>query len=190
MNAVLSFMLLGGVLYAGLTGNMETVSQAALHGGTDAIQLVLQLMGGFMFFGGLIQVLEDAGVVRILVRALRKPLRWLFSAPLEEDALEAITENLAANMLGVSNAATPMGIRAAQAMNRKGDKVPSAALCLFLVINATSVQLLPTSVLSLRYAAGSAAPANIVLPSLVASSVSTALGILLCRQIEKRRARA
>ncbi|MBR1607339.1 MAG: hypothetical protein IJ664_06465 [Clostridia bacterium] len=187
MNAVLCCMLLGGVLFAGLQGKIEAVSQAALTGGTEALQLVMSLLGGFMFFGGVIRVLEESGVVSALVLLLRRPLRWLFSEPLEEEALAAITENLAANMLGVSNAATPMGIRAAKAMNREGKDAPSAALCLFLVINATSVQLLPTSVLTLRYAAGSVAPERIILPSLAASAVSTGLGIILCKWIEKRR---
>lgn len=187
MNAVLCFMLLSGVVYAGLHGNMEAVAQAALAGGTDAIRLVLDLMGGFMFFGGVIRLLEDAGAVGGLVRLLRRPLQRLFSEPLEQEALEAVTENLAANMLGVSNAATPMGIRAAKALNRAQHSVPSAALCLFLVINATSVQLLPTTVLSMRYAAGSAIPESILWPSLAASGVSTGLGILLCKLIESRR---
>ena len=189
MNAVLCFMLLGGVIYAGLHGNMEAVSQTALAGGTDALRLVLDLMGGFLFFGGVIRLLEDAGVVSALVRVLHKPLGWLFSEPLKQEAMEAITENLAANMLGVSNAATPMGIRAAKALNRAGQNTPTAALCLFLVINATSVQLVPTTVLSLRYAAGSAQPESILLPSLAASGVSTGLGILLCKLIESRRRR-
>ena len=189
MNAVLCCMLLGGVVYAGMSGKIETVSQAALAGGSDAIQLVLRLTGGFMLFGGMIHLLEESGVMGGLVRLLRRPLRWLFSDRLEEDAMEAITENLAANMLGVSNAATPMGIRAAKALNSERHSAPSAALCLFLVINATSVQLLPTSVLTLRYAAGSAMPEVIIWPSLIASAVSTALGVTLCKVIEKRRKR-
>lgn len=189
MNAVLCCMLLGGALYGWLRGNMEALSQAALSGGADAIQLILSLTGGFMLFGGMIHILEDSGVMGGLVRLLRRPLRWLFSEPMEEEAMAAITENLAANMLGVSNAATPMGIRAAKALNPERHSAPSAALCLFLVINATSVQLLPTSVLTLRYAAGSAMPEVIVWPSLIASAVSTALGVTLCKVIEKRRKR-
>ena len=187
MNAVLCMMLLSGVVYAGLHGNLEVVSQAALAGGTDALQLVLSLMGGFMFFGGVIRVLEASGVISALVKTLRRPLQWLFSGELEQEALEAVTENLAANMLGVSNAATPLGIRAAKAMSRKGGNAPSAALCLFLVINATSVQLLPASVLALRYAAGSADPGRVIFPSLIASAASTFLGIVLCKLMEKRR---
>lgn len=187
MNAVLYAMIISGVLYAAIRGKLDAVSQAALNGGGDALRLILQMTGGFMLFGGAVHILEKAGVMAWLVRALRRPLRWLFPEDPGEEAMEAVTENLAANMLGVSNAATPMGVRAARAMNPAGEKSPSAALCLFLVINATSVQILPTSVLTLRQAAGSAQPERIVLPSLIASAVSTALGILLCKLLERRK---
>lgn len=186
MSAALCAMIFSGVLYAALRGQLAAVSQAALAGGSDALQMILRLTGGFMLFGGAMRALEAAGVTRTLVRCLRRPLRWLFSDPLEEDALEAITENLAANMLGLSNAATPMGVRAAKVMNKAKSVLPSASLCLFLVINATSVQLIPSSVIALRQAAGSADPESVVLPSLIASSASTCVGILICKLCEKR----
>ena len=99
------------------------------------------------------------------------------------DALDYVTMNLAANMLGLGNAATPMGVEAARRMaagERAGD-----ALCFFLVLNASSVQLLPTTVIALRAAAGSQAPGQIALPALVSTLISTLAGALSCKLAER-----
>ena len=185
MNAAMLLMVVLGVGMALARGNLPAVSQAALQGGEAALNTVRGLVGGFLFFGGVMCILERAGAVRALVRLLRRPLRWLFGQDVREDALEAITLNLAANMLGLGNAATPMGLKAAKLLQRAGDINASASLCLLLVINATSVQIMPTTVIALRYAANSAAPEAIVWPSLIASAAATLTGILLCRLCEK-----
>ena len=186
MSAVLFVMIAAGTAFAACTGRLDAVSAAALAAGRDACETAFSLIGGFMLFGGLIGVLQRAGAVRFLVRCLRRPLRWLFGKGAAEEALEAVSLNLAANMLGLSNAATPMGMRAAKLLTKEGERQPSAALCLLLVINATSVQLLPASVIALRAAAGSSAPGVIVWPSLAASAVSTLVGVTLCRLIERK----
>ena len=179
-------MILCGTLYAALTGWISAVSDAVLSAGREACETAVGLMGGFIFFGGVIAILEDAGAVRLLVKALRRPLRWLFGQETSEQAMEAIAMNLSANMLGLGNAATPMGMRAAALLNENRGQTPSAALCMLLVVNATSVQLLPGSVIALRAAAGSARPDVIVWPSLAASAVSTAVGVALCRLMERK----
>lgn len=180
-------MIFCGVGYGLCTGRLEAMGQAALAGSAAAVETTLGLAAGFLLFGGLIRILEQAGAVRGLTRLLRRPLTGLFGRDTPPEALEAAALNLSANMLGLGNAATPMGIRAARLLTPEGAREPGAALCMLLVINATSVQLLPTGVIALRQAAGSAAPGAILLPSLVASTVSTAIGILLSKLIESRR---
>ena len=149
--------------------------------------IVLGLLGGFMLFGGVMKLLEEAGAVRALVRWLKRPLRWVFGSQAGEDALGATALNLSANMLGMGNAATPMGLRAARLLQPAGQIAASAPLCMLLVINATSVQLYPSSVIAMRYAAGSAAPEIIVLPTLVASTAATAVGMAVCWLCERKR---
>lgn len=190
MSLALFLMIACGVGYAACAGRIEAVSQAVLEAGGDALETAMGLMGGFMLFGGLISILQQAGAVRALTRLLRRPLRWLFGEAVEQPAMEAIALNLSANMLGLGNAATPMGLRAARLLTRAGDTSPGAPLCMLLVVNATSVQLLPTSVIALRAAAGSARPDAIVLPSLIASAASTITGILLCKCLEKAGSKA
>lgn len=186
MSAAFFLLIAGGILYAACTGQLSEVSAAVMKAGQDAVETSLGMTGGFMLFGGLIGILENAGMIRLLTKRLRRPLNWLFGQDVGEDALEAIAVNLSANMLGLSNAATPMGMQAARLLNMNRSQLPSHALCMLLVINSTSVQLLPSSVIALRSAAGSARPDAVILPSLAASAVSTALGIALCKRMEKR----
>ena len=187
MSTVLFFMIVCGTVYGACAGKLEAVASAALSAGQDALETAVSLMGGFIFFGGVTGILEKAGAVAWMRKRLQAPLRWLFGGDATPEALEAITMNLSANMLGLSNAATPMGMRAAKLLTPPGARTPSAALCMLLVINATSVQLLPTSVIALRSAAGSLHPDSVVWPSLAASTVSTLAGILLCRLLEGKK---
>ena len=184
MNVVFCIMLLAGVVYAAVSGRTELAQQALLSGAGEAVTLCLSLAGAYAFFGGLMGVLRESGAAGALARALRAPLSRMFPfAPGEERALEDICLNLSANMLGVGGAATPAGISAMRTMAQaRGEGAPvSDAMILFLVVNTSSVQLLPTSMIALRAQAGSASPADIVLPTLLATAVSTAAGILACR---------
>ena len=109
MNAVFCIMIAAAFGYAAIGGNLDAVARAALQAGGDALQTVLGLLGGFMLFGGVMKLLEEAGAVRALVRWLKRPLRWVFGSQAGEDALGATALNLSANMLGMGNAATPWG---------------------------------------------------------------------------------
>ena len=146
----------------------------------EGVQTAIGLAGGFAFFCGLIAVLERAGAARALGRVFRPLLRRL---GIPDAALADAALNIGANLLGMSNAAAPMGLRAVRFMAENG--VAGNGLCLFLVINASSVQLLPTSVIALRAAAGSSAPGCITAPTMLATLISTAVGILSCKVLEK-----
>ena len=128
-------------------------------------------------------VLRACGAADALARAMEKPLSRLFRfAPGEEEALSDISLNLSANMLGLGGAATPAGISAMKTMARANpDGRASNAMILFLVVNTSSVQLLPTTMIALRAQAGAANPADIVLPTLLATAASTVCGVGICR---------
>lgn len=163
----------------------QTVS-AMLNAAEEAVGTGIALAGAYAFFCGMLNILRRAGTVERLGAALSPALRRLFGDGLPAEALEPVTMNLTANLLGLGNAATPMGIEAARRMGQGADAAGNA-LCLFLVMNASSVQLLPTTVIALRTAAGSANPAGIALPTLAATVVSTVVGVLCCKCAEKRR---
>lgn len=192
MNAVFCVMLLAGVLCAVAAGDPAAAQRALLSGGGEAVGLCLSLAGAYAFFGGLLGVARESGLTASLAAALRRPMMRLFPfAPGEERALGDICANLAANMLGAGGAATPAGVAAMRTMaqaagNACQDGGASDAMILFLVINASGVQLLPTSMIALRAQAGAANPADIVLPTLAATAVSAMTGIGLCKLCAKR----
>ena len=179
----------GGMMVVSLVGGMISGSGEAtvfsmLNAASEAVQTAIALTGAYAFFCGLLNIVRKAGVAEGLGKALFPALKRLFGDGLPADALEPVTMNLTANLLGLGNAATPYGIEAARRM-AGNSAVPSNALCLFLVINASSVQLLPTSVIALRAAAGSLRPAAIVWPTLAATGISTLAGIAACKLMEK-----
>ena len=177
--------LMGGALLWGLArGNGAAVAASMLEAAGEAVNTAVSLAGGFGFFCGMLAILRQSGAVGWISGKARPFLRRLFGNGLTEEALESVTLNLTANMLGLGSAATPMGLEAARKMSGKGEAA-SNALCLFLVINASSVQLMPTSVIALRAAEGSAAPGSVVLPTLLATAISTLTGIIACKMGER-----
>ena len=183
MNGVFCALMMAGLLYAAATGRPDAAQRALLSGGGEAVGLLMRLAGAYAFFGGLLGVLRESGAADALARAMEKPLSRLFRfAPGEEAALGDVSLNLSANMLGAGGAATPAGMAAMRKMARvHPDGRASDAMILFLVVNTSSVQLLPTTMIALRAQAGAANPADIVLPTLLATAASTLCGIAACR---------
>lgn len=184
MNAVFCTMLLAGVVAAAAQGDLSAAQDALLGGGTEAVAFFMSMAGAYAFFGGLLGVLRESGVTQALAGALRRPLLRLFRfAPGEEQAMDDICVNLAADMLGMGGAATPAGLRAMRKMAAAGkmNGRASDAMLLFLTLNMCSVQLLPTTMIAIRAQAGAKNPADIVLPTLLATGVQTLTGIALCK---------
>ena len=184
MNAVFCLMLLTGVIAAAAQGDLSAAQDALLGGGTEAVAFFMSMAGAYAFFGGLLGVLRESGATQALANALRRPLVALFPfAPGEERALSDISVNLAADMLGMGGAATPAGLSAMRKMAEAGkrDGRASDAMLLFLTMNMCSVQLLPTTMIAIRAQAGAKNPADIVLPTLLATGVQTLTGIALCK---------
>lgn len=182
LHLIFGCLLAFSLLFALLTGQGDTVMAALLAGADGGVSAALSLAGGFAFFCGMIEILRQAGILELLAKRLAPLLRLLLGKGVPDAALAPAAMNLAANMLGLGNAATPMGMEAARRM--ASGEAASNALCLFLVINASSVQLLPSTVISLRAAAGSLSPGAVTGPGLLASLISTAAGILACRLME------
>ena len=194
MNIIFCVMLLAGVLAAVFGGNLSGAQTALLSGGSEAISFCLSMAGAYAFFGGLLGVLRESGVTAAMARAMRAPMQRLFCfAPGEEAALDDICVNLSADLLGMGGAATPAGLAAMRTMAKahRPDEPPSDAMLLFLTLNMCSVQLLPTTMIALRAAAGAQNPADITLPTLTATGISCAVAVILCKMMaagRKRRA--
>ncbi|MBQ9118008.1 MAG: hypothetical protein IJY11_02275 [Clostridia bacterium] len=156
--------------------NPEGFLSSLLDGTSKSATLCVALLASYTVWLGLMQVWEDSGVTRGVSRLIKPVTKRLFRTD-DEKALKYISMNLSANMLGIGGAATPYGIRAAQALDKT--KNAEFSSCMLFVVNATSVQILPTAVIGIRVALGSGNPTDIVLPTLIATAFSTGVGILL-----------
>lgn len=186
MNKSFFAMVFLGFVYAVLTGQTQAAAQSVLASGDEAIRTVVELCGAFMFFGGISRVFEKAGASNQLVRLLKKPLRRLFGNGISDEALGAVTMNMTANLLGMGNAATPMGLKAAKLLNPNNESRAPKALCLLLVLNSTAIELFPATVIAMRYAAGSGMATAVIWPTIVSTCVSCAVGVVLCKVCERR----
>jgi spore maturation protein SpmA/spore maturation protein SpmB len=184
MNWIWLGIVIASILVAGFTGNMHQVTIRSFDSAREAVDLAIKLIGIMALWLGIMKVVSDAGLLRIIARWLRRPMRWLFpDVPEDHPAMSAMIMNFGANMLGLANAATPFGIVAMIELNKlnKRKGVASDAMCLFLAINTSSLALLPTGVMGVRAAAGSVDPASIWLPTLFATTCSTLVGILAAK---------
>jgi len=180
MNTVILFLIVAGIGVSLLSGNADGVLSALQAGASDALDTVLRLSGAYLLWMGLLNVAEKAGLIRALSRLLSPVLRLLF--PDAGKAKEAISLNLAANMLGMGNAATPYGLRAMRFLDEANPHpgVATNEMCVLLVINASCLELFPATLIGLRASFGSVRPAAVVLPTLLSSLSATVVAVVLC----------
>ena len=162
-----------------LTGNGPAVAAAALDGAAAAVELCLTMAGVLCLWMGVMEIMKRAGLAEKLSCLLRPILRRLYPAFARDRAvMDSISANVSANLLGLGNAATPLGIQAARQMSAKTPGVASDSLCMLVVCNTASIQLIPTTVASVRLAAGCAAPFDILPAVWLASAISVCVGVL------------
>lgn len=180
-------MMVCSMICACAGGNTHQILPAMLQGCENAIALTLQLGAGYLLFCGFMSIAQEAGFHRAMERILHPLLGPLMPSIKEEKTRQAVTMNLSMNLLGMGNAATPLGMEAVRRMDAEVRDNPQVRhdLYMLLILNATSIQLLPTTILTLRAAAGSANVNAVVFPTLVCTAASTLTGALLgmiCRK--------
>lgn len=175
-----------------VTGRIDAVANAAFEGAASAVELCIEMAGVMCLWSGVMEIMNECGLSALLARSFRPILRRLLpQASRDDETLSAISANVSANLLGLGNAATPLGIRAARRMAAGCGGIASNELCMLVVLNTASIQLLPTTIGSVRAAAGSAAPFDILPAVWLSSVLSVAAGLmtaaLLSRLGGKRR---
>ena len=183
-------MVLLSLIFGIATGNLDEVANAALEGAGSAVELSISMAGILCLWSGVMEIMNVCGLSAKLARAFRPLLRRLLpGAARDEETLAAVSANVSANLLGLGNAATPLGIRAARRMARGCGGVASDELCRLVVLNTASIQLIPATIASLRAAAGCRTPFDI-LPAVWFSSVlSVAAGLLAAWLFSRRKRR-
>lgn len=196
MNYLWAGMMLVAIIYGSIHGTIQEVTQAALDSSKEAVTLCITMLGILSFWMGLMQIGTASGLIGRMTRGIRPVLQWLFpDIPKNHPAMEQIAMNCIANILGLGWAATPAGLRAMEELQkleeeRREGKVPGRAeppgtasdeMCAFLVINISSLQLIPVNVIAYRSQYGSVNPTAIVGPAIAATAINTLVGIVVCK---------
>jgi len=186
---IIWFLILSlGIIIGMVTGRGEILSKAVVSSTASAVELVMGLVGMMCLWCGIMKIAEKSGLTDKLANILRPILKIIFNdAGKNQKAMSSITMNLTANMMGLSNAATPFGIKAMEEMQKMNNEKDTASndMALFLVLNAACIQFLPTTVISIRAAYNSQNPAIIILPAIIATGTAAALGIVYCKILQR-----
>jgi spore maturation protein A len=176
------------LVVAAFNGTAAAVTQGAIDSAKTAVEIAIGLVGVMTLWLGIMRIAEAGGLVSLLGRALRPLLRWLFpEVPAGHPAAGAIVISLAANMLGLNNAATPLGIKAMEELQTLNDEKETAtnSMVTFMAMNTSGVQLIPTTMIALLATAGSRNPTAIISASLVATAIGTVAAVLAARLLQR-----
>ena len=168
------------------TGRGDLVAAAAVEGAQAAVELCVSIAGMLCLWTGVMEIMRRSGLAEGLSRLLRPVLSALFpQVSKDRGVMDSISANVSANLLGLGNAATPLGIEAVRRMERKTPGTASDAMCMLVVCNTASIQLIPTTVASVRAAAGSSSPFDILPAVWLASALSVGVGIAACKLLAR-----
>lgn len=189
LNYLWAGMVIAGVIFGILTGKTNEVSEAFLSSSKEAVSLCITMAGVVAMWSGIMEIAKESGLTTALSRKMKPLIRLLFPGiPKDDIANEYIATNMMANILGLGWAATPSGLLAMKELHRlnKEKETASNDMCTFLVINISSLQLIPINIIAYRMQYGSVNPTQIVAPSIVATLVSTLVAIFFCLIMGKR----
>lgn len=202
LNYLWAGMILVGILYGAFSGKMPDITNAALDSAKEAVTLCITMIGVMSFWTGIMEIASRAGIIGMAAGKMQPLIRFLFpEIPKGHKANEHITTNFIANFLGLGWAATPAGLKAMEELGRLEDDrragraagpvrkkgIASNEMCTFLMLNISSLQLIPVNVIAYRSQYGSANPAGIVGAGIAATAVSTGAAIVFCRLMDRKR---
>lgn len=202
LNYLWAGMILVGILYGAFNGKMPDITNAALDSAKEAVTLCITMIGVMSFWTGIMEIASRAGIIGMASGKMQPMIRFLFpEIPKGHKANEHITTNFIANFLGLGWAATPAGLKAMEELGRLEDDrragraagpvrkkgIASNEMCTFLILNISSLQLIPVNVIAYRSQYGSANPAGIVGAGIAATAVSTGAAIVFCRLMDRKR---
>ena len=190
LNYIWGGMILISLTVSVFTGRIEQTAAAAAAGACGAVESCISLLGIMCLWTGLAKIGERAGLVKVFAYIMRPFTRLLFPK-LKQDsaALNAIVLNIVANLFGMGNAATPLGIKAVGVLSKlnRGGRTATNEMCMFVVLNTASIQLIPATLISMRQTWGSANPGEIIVPVWIVSICALTVGICVTKLLERRR---
>lgn len=198
LNYIWAAMIAIGVIYGALTGNIEAVANGALESAGEAVQLCITMVGIMALWVGLMEIAKNSGLIASMTRGIQPFVSFLFPRlPKNHAAREYISTNIIANILGLGWACTPAGLKAMEELQklneeecRKTGKSPHTAsneMCSFLILNISSLQLIPVSIIAYRSQYGSVNPTAVIMPGLIATLFSTIVGVIFIKVMDRGR---
>lgn len=184
VNTIFAFFIIIGIIYSFITGNTISINNEILNVGTTCIKIILNLLPIMCLWQGLMQIAKQSGLLNKIAKYFSKILKYIFpEIPPNHEAMGLISLNIIMNMLGLSNAATPIGLEAIKSLQdlNTTPSTPSRSMTTFLVINTSGLTLIPTTIIALRTSLGSSNPSSIILPCLIANISSTIGGLIIDR---------
>lgn len=181
-NYIWCSMIVFSVILSFFTGTGEAVAAAAAEGAQSAVMMSLELIGIVAFWNGIMNIASESGVIDKLAAFIRPVYRLIFKKiPETSVAGKNILMNITANIMGLGNAATPFGLKAMRELGKTANGIATDEMILFLVLNTASIQILPTTIISMRSSAGSASPSEITVPVWIVSILALLVGLLAVR---------
>jgi len=206
LNYIWALMIMVGVIYGAMTGNIEAVSNAALDSAGEAVSLCITMMGVMALWVGLMEIAQTSGLIERLTKGIQPFISFMFPGiPKGHAAREYISMNIIANVLGLGWACTPAGLKAMEELAKleaergtagylsnhstdgRRERVASSEMCTFLILNISSLQLIPVNMIAYRQQYGSVNPAGIIAPAIVATFVSTLTAVVYCKMKDRKR---
>lgn len=202
LNYIWAAMIIVGIIYGALTGSIKDVSNAALDSAGEAVSLCITMMGVMALWVGLMEIAQTSGLIKRLTKGIQPFISFMFPhIPKGHIAREYISTNIIANVLGLGWACTPAGLKAMEALaelekergneaylsdgqnkgNKNKERTASKEMCTFLILNISSLQLIPVNMIAYRSQYGSVNPAGIIAPAIVATLISTILAVAYCK---------
>ncbi len=202
MNWLWAGMILAGIIWGMFHGTLAEVTDGAIASAGEAVTLCITMLGIMSFWTGILEIGSRSGVIEAMVKKMRPVLKFLFPRlPMDHPAAESIATNMIANMLGMGWAATPAGLRAMEELSRleedrrcgqlpgpgRKQGIASNEMCTFLIINISSLQLIPVNMIAYRSQYGSVNPVAVVGPAIAATAVSTLAAVVYCKMMDGKR---
>lgn len=192
MNYIWGGMIIVGILFGTITGNLSAITDAAINSSKDAVALGITMLGVMSFWMGLMEIATEAGIITYLSKKMEPIFRLLFpKIPVGSEAQKQITTNMIANFLGLGWAATPAGIKGIkelsklQSASQRKAGIASNEMCTFLIINISSLQLIPINIIAYRTEYGSVNPTGILGAAIAATTISTIVGVCFCKYMSR-----
>jgi spore maturation protein A len=188
LNYIWLAMVILAVVLGGINGKIEDVTKSAIDSAGGSVTIAIGLIGVMALWLGIMKIAEDSGLMSLLAKAIAPIMKWLFpDVPSGHPAIGSMTMNIAANMLGLNNAATPLGLKAMEDLEtlNKHPGIATNAMCTFLTINTAGVQLIPATMISIMASAGSKDPTAIIGTTIAATTAAVIAGVTTVKILEK-----